>query len=148
MQNDSWQRRSLRRASTPLFLLVDDMKIQEQRLQPRFSLNLQVKISAKTVSGREVLHEEAIAANISSGGAFIVTDRQVPLASTIEMEFFLALEDLEKLQFILSVEGLRACRQEHVWVKATGVVIRAEEKGVAIIFDTDYKVWPMRPSGG
>ncbi|MDR3630305.1 MAG: PilZ domain-containing protein [Desulfocapsaceae bacterium] len=122
------------------------MKIQEQRLQPRFSLDLQVKISARTLNNREVFHEETIAANISAGGAFIITDRQVPLASTIEMEFFLALDDLKKLQFILSVESLRACKEKHVWVKATGVVIRAEKRGVAVIFDTDYTIWPMSPS--
>jgi hypothetical protein len=132
----------------PFLLRVNGMKIQEQRLQPRFSLNLQVKISAKTADGSDVLREETIAANISSGGAFIITDRQIPLASIIDMEFFLTLEDLKKLQFILSVESLRACREKHVWVKAAGVVIRAEQNGVAIIFDTDYTIRPMSPSGG
>ena len=122
------------------------MTNEDRRLQQRFSLDLQVKISAETVTGKEGFHEETIAANISSGGAFIVTNRKIPIASRVQMEFFLAFEDLEKLQFILSVESLRVCQGKHVWVKASGVVIRTEEKGIGIIFDTDYQISPMQPS--
>ena len=124
------------------------MKSQERRQQQRFSLDLQVKISAETKSGEVLFHEETVAANISSGGAFILTDHKLPLAGTVQLEFFLDFEDLEKLRFILSVAGLRACEGKRVWVKATGVVIRTEEKGVGIIFDTDYQISPMQPSEG
>jgi c-di-GMP-binding flagellar brake protein YcgR len=123
------------------------MESQERRQQQRFSLDLQVKISSETKTGEVLFHEEATTANISSSGAFILTDHKLPLAGTVQLEFFLALEDLEKLRFILSVAGLRAaCQGKHVWVKATGVVIRTEEKGVGIIFDTDYQIFPMQPS--
>jgi c-di-GMP-binding flagellar brake protein YcgR len=122
------------------------MKVNERRQQQRFSLDLQVKISAATESGEKLFHEETIAANISSGGALILTDRKLPIASTVQLEFFLTFEHLEKLRFILSVESLRACKGKHVWVKATGVVIRVEDKGVGIIFDTDYQISPMQPS--
>jgi c-di-GMP-binding flagellar brake protein YcgR len=122
------------------------MTSQERRQQQRFSLNLQVKITAETEAGECLFHEETIAANISSGGALILTNRKLPIASTVHLEFLLALEDLQKLRFILSVESLRACKGKHVWVKATGVVIRVEEKGVGIIFDTDYQISPMQPS--
>jgi hypothetical protein len=122
------------------------MKLKERRQQKRFSLDLQVKFSAETHTGQVLFHEETIAANISSGGAFIVTDHKLPVASIIQLEFYLTLEDLQKLRFILSVECLRACQGKHVWVKATGVVIRAEKKGIGIIFDTDYQISPMQPS--
>jgi hypothetical protein len=122
------------------------MNNQERRRQQRFSLDLQVKISAASTTGEGVFHEETIAANISSGGVFIITDRKLPIASTVQLEFFLAFDDLAKLQFILSVESLRACKGKHVWVKASGVVIRSEEKGIGIIFDTDYQISPMQPS--
>ena len=122
------------------------MKNQERRQQQRFSLDIQVKISAASTTGKEVFHEETIAANISSGGAFIITDRKLPIAGTVQLEFLLAFEDLEKLHFILSVESLRACKGKHVWVKASGVVIRTEGKGIGIIFDTDYQISPMQPS--
>jgi hypothetical protein len=122
------------------------MKLTERRQQKRFSLNLQVKLSAETHTGEVLLHEETIAANISSRGVFIVTDHKLPIASIIQLEFFLTLEDLQKLRFILSVECLRACQGKHVWVKATGVVIRVEKQGIGIVFDTDYQISPMQPS--
>jgi|WetSurMetagenome_2_1015567.scaffolds.fasta_scaffold532631_1 c-di-GMP-binding flagellar brake protein YcgR len=122
------------------------MKSQERRQQQRFSLNLQVKITAETETGECLFHEETIAANISSGGAFILTNRKLPIAGTVQLEFLLALEDLQKLRFILSVESLRNCKGKHVWVRATGVVIRVEDKGVGIIFDTDYQISPLQPS--
>jgi hypothetical protein len=124
------------------------MKVNERRQQQRFSLDLQVKLWAATETGEDLFHQETTAANISSGGAFIRTDHKLPIAGTVHLEFFLALEDLEKLRFILSVESLRACKGKRVWVKATGVVIRVEEKGVGIIFDTDYQISPMQPSDG
>ena len=122
------------------------MESQERRQQQRFSLDLQVKISAETRTGEVLFHEETTTANISSGGAFIRTDHKFPLAGTIQLEFCLALEDQKKLHFILSVAGLRAYKEKHVWVKARGVVIRTEEKGVGIIFDTDYQISPLQPS--
>ncbi len=122
------------------------MERKEQRHHERFSLDLQVKISATDRNGAVLFSEETTAANISAGGAFIVTDKQFPMTSLVQLEFLLAFEDLEKLRFILSVESLRACRGKHVQVKASGIVIRAEEKGVAVIFDTDYQIHPMQPS--
>jgi len=122
------------------------MKNKERRIQERFSLNLQVKISATDENGKKVFAEETTTANISAGGAFIITDRKFPLAGKLELEFLLAFEDLEKLRFILSVESLRACQGKQVWVKASGIVIRKEEQGVAVIFDTDYQISPLQPS--
>jgi hypothetical protein len=122
------------------------MERKEQRLHERFSLDLQVKISATDRNGTIQLSEETTVANISSGGAFIATDRKFPLTSPVQLEFLLAFEDLEKLRFILSVESLRACRGKQVRVKASGIVIRVEERGVAVIFDTDYQISPMQPS--
>jgi hypothetical protein len=122
------------------------MEFQERRLQQRFFLDLRVKITTETEDEGKLLHEETVAANISSGGAFILTNLKLPIASIVQLEFFLAIEDVRKLRFILSVESLRACKGKHVWVKATGVVIRVEEKGVGIVFDTDYQISPMQPS--
>jgi hypothetical protein len=122
------------------------MEFQERRLQQRFFLDLRVKITTETEDEGKLLHEETVAANISSGGAFILTNLKLPIASIVQLEFFLAIEDVRKLRFILSVESLRACKGKHVWVKATGVVIRIEEKGVGVVFDTDYQISPMQPS--
>ena len=121
------------------------MDTKERRLQERFSLDLKAKLS--TESDESPVKEETIAANISSGGAFIHTKQKLTMASRVHLEFCLSLEDLQKLRFILSMDSLRACKgKEEIWVKATAVVIRIEEEGVGLIFDTDYQLNPMQPT--
>ncbi len=122
------------------------MKHKDQRTHQRFSVNLQAKISAANDEGDIFFADETIIANISSGGAFIITDRSLPLGGTIKMEFLLSFENLKKLRFILSVESLLACRDKQVRVKASGVIVRVEKDGIAVIFDTDYQIHPLPPS--
>lgn len=116
---------------------------KERREQERFSLQLQVKFSIITQDGVEPT-VETLAANISAGGAFIQTDQELPIASKVNLEFYLDFEDLKKLKFILSLDSLKKWSGERLWVKATGVVIRTEPSGAGIIFDTDYQLSPMQ----
>ena len=114
----------------------------ERRKQERFFLNLQAKISAEQKGSPSPLIE-TVAANISSGGAFLETSHQFPLASKVHMEFLVTYEDLKKLRFILSHESLKKLAEKQVWIKATGVVIRQEVHGVAVIFETNYQITPL-----
>jgi len=116
----------------------------EQREQKRFSLNLEVKVSYRH-NTKNPPKIGTVTANISSGGAFLKTRHPFPMASKIQMEFHVDYNDLKKLKFILSVDTLKQLNKEKVWVTATGVVIRQEKEGVAIIFDTDYQFTPMKP---
>lgn len=114
----------------------------DKREQERFSLNLQAKVSYRhTEDQSPVVVTEA--ANISSGGAFVRTSHNFPMSSKVTIEFYASLDDLKKLKFILSMESLKQLTGEKIWVCASGVVIRQEEDGVAIIFDTDYQLTPM-----
>lgn len=115
----------------------------DRREQERFSLNLQAKISSKDAGAGATL--TTVAADISSGGAFVQTDAAFPLATRVGIEFYLSIDDLKKLKFILSMESLKKLTGSRVWVKATGVVIRREERGVGIVFDTDYQFTPLDP---
>lgn len=119
------------------------MPKNERRIQERFSLELRVKFSTESDSTEKKIKEETIAANISSGGAFLTTKRKLPLATRIYLEFQIDIEELKKLRFILSLESLRSCKGKKIWVKATGIVIRCEEDGVGIIFDENYQLSPM-----
>lgn len=124
------------------------MKSKERRLQERFSLQIQVKLSAATdVSGKEV-SEEITATNISAGGAFLETNTQIPLATKVYLEFLVDYEQLKKLRFILSLESLKRFTGKKIWVRATGVVIRLEKNGLGIIFDQDYQLSPMEAQLG
>jgi len=51
---------------------------------------------------------EFLTANISAGGAFIETERPLPLASKVRLDFLFSLEDLQMLKFILSLETLNS----------------------------------------
>ncbi len=121
------------------------MAQEDRRDQERFTLSLQTKIMAESRTGVTPLLE-FVTADISSGGAFIATSRPLPMASKVRMEFFLSLEELGKLRFILSEDSLKVWQSERAWVTATGVVIRVEEHGVAVIFDQNYQISPIRRS--
>ena len=116
----------------------------ERREQQRFSLNLQARISYRHVEDQSPVID-TVAANISSGGAFLQTTHKFPMAAKITVEFCLGFEDLKKLRFILSMESLKQLSDKNVRVCANGIVIRQEKDGVGIIFDTNYQLTPMHP---
>lgn len=120
----------------------------ERRVRQRLHLNLQAKITYgfdDATSGQQIV---TVAANISSGGAFLATNQPLPLASRVRVEFLLSLEDVKQLKVVASVDALRRLAgQQQVWVEATGVVIRQDHDGVAVIFDQNYQLSPMRPAG-
>jgi c-di-GMP-binding flagellar brake protein YcgR len=117
----------------------------ERREQKRFSLNLQAKISYRH-SKHHAPVIDTVAANISSGGAFVQTGHKFPLAAKVKIEFYLSVDDLKKLRFILSLDSLKQLTDKNIWVSASGIVIRREPEGVGIIFDTDYQLIAMQPS--
>ncbi|SHO43045.1 PilZ domain-containing protein [Desulfopila aestuarii] len=118
----------------------------EKRIQQRFTLNLQAKMTYSFDDSSNGEYISTVAANISCGGAFLETDQQLPLASRVNLEFLLAIEDLKKLKVVASVDILRKlAKGKQVWVQATGVVIRQEPNGVAVIFDQNYQLSPMQP---
>lgn len=116
--------------------------VTNQREQERLSVNVQAKISFRhTKDTPEVI--ESVAANISTSGVFLITPRKFPMASKVLVEFYLHLDDLKGLKFILSVESLKKLTSNQIWVSATGIVVRQAENGVGIIFDTNYQLTPM-----
>lgn len=118
----------------------------ERRLQERFFLNLKARISYRFIDEASSEAIETVAANISSGGAFLKTTQPLPLSSKVQIEFFLSFDELKKLKFILPVETLKSITGSQVWVKTNGIVIRSESSGVAVIFDQNYQISPMLPA--
>lgn len=116
----------------------------DKRNQERFSLNLQAKISYRH-SDDQLPVIDTVTANISSGGAFLKTAHPFPMAAKVQVEFLLSFEDVKRLKFILSVDSLKKCIGQNLWVTATAIVIRRQEDGVGIIFDTNYQFTPLRP---
>ncbi len=115
---------------------------KERRVHRRYSMQIPTKLTAETLSGKTPMLE-FLTANISAGGACIETDRPLPLASKVRLEFLLSLEDLQTLKFILSLETLKSWKGKRVWVRATGIVTRSEEGSMGLMFDENYQVSPM-----
>jgi hypothetical protein len=122
-----------------------NLQSRDQRLHERFFMSLPVRVSIDTPGGREV-QSEAVAANISSGGAFISIDQPLPIACRVYIDFLISFSDLKKLKFILSLESLQKFAGKPVWIETSGVVIRHENQGMAVIFDDDYQLSPLRSS--
>lgn len=118
----------------------------ERRLQERFFLNLKTRISYRFIDEASNQAIETVTANISSGGAFIETTQQLPLSSKVQVEFLVSFDELKKLKFILPVQALKSITSSQFWVKTTGIVIRTDERGVAVIFDQNYQVSPLLPA--
>lgn len=123
------------------------MSGRERRVHERFSMQIPTKMTAETLSGKTPMLE-FLTANISAGGACIETDRPLPLASKVRLEFLLSLEDLQVLKFILSLETLKAWKGRRVWVRATGIVTRCEADKMGIMFDENYQISPMNMPKG
>ncbi len=119
------------------------MEYQNRRLEERHFLQIDVRLSADEDSAGNPVREELTTTNISSGGAFLTTPVKIPLASKVKLEFLVDYEQLKTLRFILSVDSLKKFTSRKIWVKATGIVIRTEEQGFAIIFDEYYQLTPM-----
>lgn len=114
----------------------------DRREQERFSVNVQAKISYRHTEGTPEI-VETVAANISASGVFIITPYQFSVASKVLVEFYLHLDDLKRLKFILSTNTLKKLTSDQIWVKASGIVVRQAENGVGVIFDTNYQLTPM-----
>ena len=74
------------------------------------------------------------------------TAYRFPLAAKVKIEFYMSIENLKNLRFILSIESLKKFTGKNIWVSAGGIVIRHEPDGMGIIFDTDYQLTPMNTS--
>jgi len=115
---------------------------RENRLRDRYSIEIPVKVSNKPFSETQATFDATLS-NISSGGVFISSDQDFPVASKLYFEFAIRFEDLTRLQFILSVNSLKKFSGTTVQVQATGIVIRVEKQGSGIIFDKDYMLNPL-----
>lgn len=117
----------------------------DRREQRRFSLSLRTRITVESRTGSTPMFE-LVTADISAGGAFITTSRPLPIASKVRLEFLLSLEELGRLRFILARESLKEWQGERAWLTATGVVIRVDKEGAAVIFDHNYQISPLKSS--
>ena len=103
--------------------------MKERRSIERYELRLpaRVRICGIDEDGREI---ETETKDISSSGAYIITNKPLPQGTNIELEFDLSIGKL--IEFMGS--------GGHVRVRVEGKVARADNNGVAVRFAKDYEI--------
>ena len=104
--------------------------MHEKRKYERSDLKLPGKIEMVTPGKPEVLG--AVTRDISAGGAFFHPAEPVPKGERV------------KLIMILSSEKLKELTQAECLIKVGGTVVRSGPKGMAIGFDENYQVMPLK----
>ena len=94
----------------------------DRRGVERFNLELSVCISVRQERHTEQLY--LVTSNVSSGGAFFNTRSKLPIGTEVEMEMIL---------------NPRKIDYQRGQVKVAGKVIRANDTGMAISFNSDYE---------
>lgn len=102
---------------------------EERRRLERFDLQAPTKIEVQLDTGhKDVL--SLMTRDISSMGAYVQTGRPLPEGVPVKLELLLSLELLRKF---LGQKG-------RARIRVRGRVIRSDQEGMAIQFDTKYKI--------
>ncbi len=80
------------------------------------------------VGEEETTSVEIVTKDVSAGGAFFETDR--PIANGTEV----------KVDLVMPVSKLTMMRASRAHIRVSGVVTRADKKGIAVCFDKDYQI--------
>jgi hypothetical protein len=102
----------------------------DKRKMERFSLEiptyLQVAVEQESES------RELVTRDVCAGGALFHTDQPLPVGTEIKVDLVLSISELKKI------------KADKVLIKVDGVVIRTDEKGMAVCFDKKYKITPLK----
>jgi hypothetical protein len=103
--------------------------MEERRRLERFELNAPAKVIVQTKAGtKEAL--DLRTKDVSSGGAFLFSSQPLAAGASVKMELLISLDMLQKL----------AGEKKAAKIKVKGMVIRVDAEGVAIRFDSAYKI--------
>jgi hypothetical protein len=105
------------------------MNLSERRGMERFPLDIEF-CQMSCVDSVERVSEDLLIENICSGGAFIKTEKQLPVGTDVTIDM------------ILSLKGVSHFSLKKSHISVVGAVIRTGEKGMAISFGSSYKITP------
>jgi hypothetical protein len=103
------------------------MKDERRKLE-RFELNAPALVLLD--AGGKKNEYNLTTRDVSSDGAFLYSSQPLPDGAKVKMEFLISLETLRKL----------AGEKGTARVKVKGRVIRSDANGVAIRFESSYKI--------
>lgn len=99
---------------------------KERRTQTRYPIVLPVKLTLAEKG--KTIEEPITTENVSSKGALIKTDQNLPLGTDVDLTLELPLDQLKQLD------------AEFINLNITGQVIRQEKKGMVIEFDNHCQI--------
>lgn len=103
--------------------------MDERRKLERFELSAPARVMIQSETG---LKEELALTtkDVSSGGAFLFSSQPLTEGASVKMELLISLDMLRRL-----AGEKRAAR-----IKVKGKVIRVDAEGIAVRFDSSYKI--------
>jgi hypothetical protein len=101
--------------------------MREKRKVERFDLHIDTLWNV--LDTEMVENPKLVTRNISSAGAFLITNSPLPVGTDIELNFLLSQEELSN-----------GTKNRKVTIRTVGKVIRADEEGMAVEFDKLHKV--------
>lgn len=99
----------------------------------RFELQLPANVSSADSEAVEAL--ELITSDVCAGGAFIETDRPLPLEAEV------------KVNLVFPLDRLRKIKANKVEIDLKGAVIRATDQGMAVCFGPGYTMSQLGDRG-
>ena len=105
--------------------------MDDKRTFERFDLQVPVKVGIRGTD-HESVEVSLLTRDICAGGAYMETKTPLPEGTKV------------KVDFVLSIEKLKEMLDSHCRVIVEGEVIRAEGKGIAIRFEDDYQIMPIK----
>jgi len=107
-----------------------NVTVIEKRSVERFDLQLEAFVSLPgSVSQNEP--ESLVTRDISMSGAFLITDRPLPVGSKVCVDM------------ILTLAGQNRQGAQKAWIKASGKVLRNDNEGMAVGFDNQSRILPL-----
>ena len=106
---------------------------ENKRAYERFDLEVPARMGILG-SAKEKMDEVSLTTtNICAGGAFLITEAFLPPGTRVKMDFTLSIDKLREL--------LDSNRSR---IKVEGEVIRTDETGIAVRFDEEYEIIPVK----
>lgn len=105
---------------------------EDKRAYERFDLEIPVRIGIVGSDQAGAAELDLTTRNICAGGAFFHTEEPLPEGTRL------------KIDFVLSIEKLKEMLDSYCRIKVEGEVVRNEKGGIAVRFDEDYEIIPVK----
>ena len=106
--------------------------MEDKRAYERFDLKVPARLGVLGSNYGEADEVSLTTVNICAGGAFFITEAPLPQGTRVKMDF------------VLSIDKLKELLDSHCRIKVQGEVIRTDESGIAVRFDEEYEIVPVK----